>query len=659
MRNSRLGLALALVACIALSTLRAQEITLVDQLREQIKTTETLLEQSTRNNEKAQLQKQLDRLRRELENQEERLRLLQKEKELERTLAATPEGALRDMIRRNDLSTDHLEKEIAAKESAIRELEGQRDSLVEQRAAVRPDNDKLAVAAADLEERIFAARDAIGALQVERDSLKRELEFAQQIDRVETRLKEAQTLKRPTLAAVVSLRTDVLQRDHDIGAEAALRGNHEASREVARATLELARQKLAQIDEEIALKEKQTGLFNSNAQVARLLSIARSQKKYLDQRLTSAERTVAAWDRMIRADERLTDLMSHEATWLQIASDKMQDAYVRRLAIPAAIIVGLCILYLLISRLVLPAVQHRENLLLTRRFGRYLLLLASVIVIGAFLFEDLRLFATTLGIVSAAIVIALQDVCAAMAGWVVIITGGKFRIGDRVEIDGTHGDVLDIELLRTTMLEVGQRLSTDDKSRAGQGVDHPTGRVIVLPNSFVLKTKVFNSSHGHPYIWRSEVFTFTYESPWREAEEVLRQVFTDETSTAFDEARRAAAAMEKRYGMSDAEYQPKILMKLADSGFEFTCLHVCHFRNVDQARSRIHHGLARHLLDHPRLALAYPTQREFGVHENEVLPFGGISRPGSVTAPAAPTPIPPITIAERPIARRQPSASEN
>lgn len=658
MRSLRLALAMACLAGLALPRLSGQEITLVDQLREQIKTTETLLEQSTRNNEKAQLQKQLDRLRRELENQEERLRLRAKERELERTLSATPEGALRDMIRRNDLSSEHLEKEIAARESSLAALEAERDSLVEQRSALRPDSDKQAVASAELEERIFAARDGIFALQVERDALKRELELSQHIDRIEARLKEAQTLKRPSLAAVLSLRSDLLQRDHDLGTEQALQQNHQASREVARATLELARQKLAQIDEEIALKEKQTGLFNSNAQVMRLLSIARSQKKYLDQRLTASERTVTAWDRLISAGERVHDLLARESTWLQIAYDRAQSAYVRRLAMPAGIIIALVAIYLLVSQLVLPAVQHRENLLLTRRFGRYLLLLASVVVVGAFLFEDLRLFATTLGIVSAAIVIALQDVCAAVAGWVVIITGGKFRIGDRVEIDGTRGDVLDIELLRTTLLEVGHGLSSDEAASAGMGIEHPTGRVIVLPNSFVLKTKVFNASHGHPYVWRREVFTFTYESPWREAEEVLKQVFADETSAAFDEARRAAAKMEKRYGMSDAEYQPKILMKLADSGFEFTCLHVCHFRNVDQARSRIHHGLARHLLEHPRLALAYPTQREFGAHENEVLPFGGVAKPATML-PSSPTPLPPITIAERPIARRQPSASEN
>ena len=365
----------------------------------------------------------------------------------------------------------------------------------------------------------------------------------------------------------------------------------------------------------------------------RLLNIAKSQKKYLDQRLTFSERQSNAIERSITAISRTTDLLSKESTWLGLNYTELKARYLRRLGTPACIVVALFLIYTAISRLALTRMRRRENIVLYRRFVRYLTLLASIAVVGAFLFEDLQLFVLPLGIVSAAIVIALQDVAAAVAGWLVIMTGGKFRIGDRIEVEGARGDVLDIDLLRTTMLEVTKGMSAEVEVTKGIAAEHPTGRVIVLPNSFVLKGKVFNASHGHPFVWCREVFTFIYETPWREAQAMLERVIKEETAANFEEARRAAATMEKRYGVPDADYRPKIFVRLADWGVEFSCLHVCHFRVIDEAKSRIHARVAEEMARDPRLQLAYPTQRQ--VSNDFDLPPTLVSQQPAISAVAS------------------------
>lgn len=628
MRPLFLGLALVL-ATLPPALSRAEEITRIEQLREQIKATESLLEQSTRNSEKAQLQTRLDRLHREVENQEAGLRLQAREQELERSLAATPQSALRETLRRIDVSADHLKAEIARLDTEIGVLETQRDLLVEQRSGLRLDNEKQAALASELDERIINAREGLLALDLERDALNHELQLAQEVDRIDDRLKAYKTSDTPRLAELFQARSELRQRDKQIATEGALIANLQETRNVKTAWLELNRQKLAQIDEDISLLEKQTGLFNSNAAINRLLNTARSQKKFLDQRLTAVERQVAALSRSASAIARSSDLLAKEGSWLAVSYAELSARYSRRLLTPTLILLALAGIYFALSTVVLPRMKHRENLVIMRRFSRYLLLLAAVMVVGAFFFDDLRMFATTLGIVSAAIVIALQDVCAAVAGWVVIMTGTKFRIGDRIEIDGDCGDVIDIDLLRTTILEVNK----------GIDADHPTGRVIVLPNSFVLKGKVFNASHGHPFIWRRQVFTFTYETPWRDAEAMLQRVVAEETAADFEEARFAARQMERRYGVSDAEYVPKMIVRLADWGYEFTCLHVCHFRKIDAARTRIHRRVAAELDRDPRLQLAYPTQREIGGHYDPPKPLDGpaVSAVASVPAPGVAT----------------------
>jgi small-conductance mechanosensitive channel len=205
--------------------------------------------------------------------------------------------------------------------------------------------------------------------------------------------------------------------------------------------------------------------------------------------------------------------------------------------------------------------------------------------------------ATTLGLVSAAIVISVQDVFAAFFGWFAIMLGRKFTVGDRLEIEGVRGDVLDIQLLRTTLVEVNNWL----------GVDQPTGRVLFIPNNFVFKSKVFNFSHGHPYIWGKIDVTVTYATPTAGAQALFTKVLEEETRRDFAEARAAAAEMERRYGMEDADYSPKIYTRITDNGVTFSLIYVSHYRSSSATRNRINRRLISELETHKHIQLAYNT----------------------------------------------------
>ncbi len=272
-------------------------------------------------------------------------------------------------------------------------------------------------------------------------------------------------------------------------------------------------------------------------------------------------------------------------------------AYLRRLGFPVAVAAVLLLVYLAISRLVLPRRYHREELFLARRLGRYGTVLVAVVVAAVFLIEDITTLATTLGLVSAALVISMQDVCASFFAWFVIMLGRKFTIGDRLEIDGVKGDVLDIQLLRTTLVEVNAWL----------GADQPTGRIIVIPNNLVFKTKVFNYSHGHPFIWSKIELTVTYATPVAAALALFKQALEEETREEFATARRAATTLERRYGVTDAEYEPKVHTRIADSGITLSLFYVTHYRQASAVRNRINRRLIAEIERHPQIQLAYTT----------------------------------------------------
>src|SRR6202035_4697606 len=121
-------------------------------------------------------------------------------------------------------------------------------------------------------------------------------------------------------------------------------------------------------------------------------------------------------------------------------------------------------------------------------FSAYL----SILLFLVFLFEDrLGRLSFALGVVSAGVAVALQDVLASFAGAFSIGFSKLYAVGDRVQIGDTRGDVIDIGLLRTTLLETGNWVSRDLYN----------GRIARVPNSIVLRGSVFNYSQGFRFVW--------------------------------------------------------------------------------------------------------------------------------------------------------------
>src|ERR1700684_586304 len=116
----------------------------------------------------------------------------------------------------------------------------------------------------------------------------------------------------------------------------------------------------------------------------------------------------------------------------------------------------------------------------------------SILLFLAFLFEDrLGRLSFALGVVSAGVAVALQDVLASFAGAFSIGFSKLYAVGDRVQIGDTRGDVIDIGLLRTTLMETGNWVSQDLYN----------GRIARIPNSTVLRGSVFNYSQGFRFVW--------------------------------------------------------------------------------------------------------------------------------------------------------------
>ncbi|HRE83668.1 MAG TPA: mechanosensitive ion channel [Opitutaceae bacterium] len=568
----------------------------IAELKDEIQAMEGVV-QGTRNaSEKSRLEAKLERQREELRILEDRQAIETRQKALGQKTYLSPLDALREELRTIDLTVEEGEKRIAELTTRRKTVSQARETLTSQLAALKAKPDFDQAKEIELSEQIYTRNEELRALALQREVAELETDLAREGERLRERVKTIERSEKPTLRALLESYNYLTNARNAGDRLGPLFANVEQNLQIGQSALALGQQKLAKFDEELALLDKQTNFFSSNPKVTRLVAVQRLQKKTIAERLVFASAQVEALKQSQEALEIHRRLITLDLAVAEEQFSATKGAYLGRLRWPGLVLLGFLGLYFSISLFALPFLYKDEALFLARRLTRYLLIVLAVGAAASFLFDDLSMVAATMGIISAALVISLQDVCTSAFGWIVIMVGAKFGIGDRLQVDDTRGDVIDIQLLRTTLLEVNGWL----------GCDEPTGRVILVPNNFIFTTKIFNFSHGHPYIWGKIEVTVSFESA-QVAQVLFHRVLAEETAAEFVAARTAAMKMRKRYGVADATYEPRVTSAITGNDVIFSLYYVSHFRTAATTRNRIDHRLIDELRKDPRIQLAVPS----------------------------------------------------
>jgi small-conductance mechanosensitive channel len=229
-----------------------------------------------------------------------------------------------------------------------------------------------------------------------------------------------------------------------------------------------------------------------------------------------------------------------------------------------------------IGILVIHATFRTLERTLPRRFGRadarykvrkflafsgYL----TILLFLAILFEDrLGRLSFALGVVGAGVAVALQDVLASIAGAFSIGFSKLYAVGDRVQIGDTRGDVIDIGLLRTTLMETGNWVSRDLYN----------GRIVRIPNNTVLKASVFNYSQGFRFIWDEIKVLLTATSDCRLGREMLLRVAKKAIGEYLLEAQTSWKAISDDYRSANPPLEPSVALVVNAGSLEFTVSYV-------------------------------------------------------------------------------------
>jgi small-conductance mechanosensitive channel len=194
-------------------------------------------------------------------------------------------------------------------------------------------------------------------------------------------------------------------------------------------------------------------------------------------------------------------------------------------------------------------------------FIGYFLVVILILIIYSNKIEGLTV---ALGVAGAGIAFALQEVIASFAGWLTIMFGGFYKSGDRVQLGGIKGDVMDIGVLRTTIMETGDWVDGDLYN----------GRIVLIANSFVFKAPVFNYSGEFPFLWDEIKVPIKFGSNYSLAMEILNEVSQEIASELPEKSSEQWNSLQRKYLLENAQTKPMVSLIANDNWVEFTIRYV-------------------------------------------------------------------------------------
>ncbi|MDH5673304.1 MAG: mechanosensitive ion channel family protein [Myxococcales bacterium] len=235
-----------------------------------------------------------------------------------------------------------------------------------------------------------------------------------------------------------------------------------------------------------------------------------------------------------------------------------------------------------------------------RRISAYVVGSLSLLITASIWLRGLEAMATFAGLLSAGLAISLKDVATNLAGWVFILWRRPFELGDRIDIDGDRGDVVDIRIFQHSLMEIGNWIDADDR----------TGRILHVPNSKVFTATIANYTKGwFEQIWHEIPVVLTFESNWRDARKIL-QVIIDASSIGGGSSQQTSAPnATAHYLVLDASIQPTVFMCVVDSGVKLTLRYCCDPRKRRSTEQAIWEAILDAFDRRDDIDFAYPTQR--------------------------------------------------
>ncbi|HSU69549.1 MAG TPA: mechanosensitive ion channel domain-containing protein [Tepidisphaeraceae bacterium] len=277
------------------------------------------------------------------------------------------------------------------------------------------------------------------------------------------------------------------------------------------------------------------------------------------------------------------------------------------------IVVGLSWLLRGITALLTKAHRSQKVIFWLRQAINLLLTILLVLGIVSIWFNDAGHLATVMGFVTAGVAFALQKPISAFAGYIVILRGKTFNVGDRVVMGGVRGDVIELGFYQTTIMEMGEPPTVQDAPPSvWVEARQYTGRVVTVPNSMVFDGPIFNFTKEFPYIWEEMRLPISYKDDRRKAEQILLDCANRHTVKMQELSQGEVHEMKRRYFLEGGDVEPKVYYRLTDNWVELTVRFICRTHGIRALKDKMSREIID-ALDAAKIGIASSTYDVVGM----------------------------------------------
>ena len=268
-----------------------------------------------------------------------------------------------------------------------------------------------------------------------------------------------------------------------------------------------------------------------------------------------------------------------------------------KLVISVVVVAAMWIAYRFVRNVIKRQIKDATHMHTLRMVVRNAFFFAgSVIVLLIWLGAGSNL-TVAMGILGAGIAFASQEVIGSFAGYLNIVSGSIYRIGDRVRIGNVVGDVMDISILRTTLMEIGEWVKADQY----------TGRIVTVANRAVFADPVYNYTQHWGYLWDEIMIPITYSGDWRRAAEIMLGHGQKYTKELHADANARLSKMIDRYPLQQTQVEPAIYLTMTDNWIEITLRYIVDARERRGIKAQLHRELLQHFETEESITVASMT----------------------------------------------------
>ena len=288
----------------------------------------------------------------------------------------------------------------------------------------------------------------------------------------------------------------------------------------------------------------------------------------------------------------------------------------RLMKIGTAVLVVFLIFFLL-KMVVKKYITDNERFYMANKIITFTNFTVIILILFFNYIENASYLVTILGFASAGIAIAMKDWFMSILGWLVIVFGGSIHVGDRirVDMDGMKyvGDVMDISLLRITLLEDITLTSIMQNRRAG--------RIIFVPNNYVFTRMISNYTHQSlKTVWDGVKITITFDSNHKKAMHIAKEITKKFSKGYTDITRKQLNKLRQHYSLKNTNVEPRIFSFIEPNGMDIEAWYLTNAYATLTLRSVISTEIVDAFNAEDDITIAYPTQKIYMEKETKRTP---------------------------------------